>query len=259
MTAVRPLTHAALDAQGVAHGFFTRAGGVSDGIYRGLNVGFGSDDDARAVAENRRRAMAAFGLGPEALTTVHQVHGVDVARLVAPIARDRAPRADGLVSDRPGVALGVLAADCAPVLLADAEAGVVGACHAGWRGALDGIVEATAAAMEDLGAARARTVAVVGPCIQQPSYEVGAEFQARFVAADPAHARWFALGAAPHKAHFDLEGFVRARAAEAGIGTVHGLGRDTRSDPARFFSYRRATLAGEPDYGRQLSAIALLG
>lgn len=259
MTApIRPLTHPALQAPGLLHGFFTREGGVSGGIHRGLNVGFGSDDAPEAVAENRRRAMAAFGLTGAALTTVHQVHGTDVARLEAPIARDRAPRADGLVTDRPGVVLGVLAADCAPVLLADRQAGVIGACHAGWKGALAGILEATVQAMEALGAGRARIAAIVGPCIQQASYEVGAEFRDRFLADDPDAERWFAPGAAPDKAQFDLEGFVLSRGRAAGLGRVEGLGLDTRSDPARFFSYRRATLAGEPDYGRQLSAIALM-
>jgi len=251
------LHHAALNLPSIRHGFFGRAGGISWGIYDGLNVGLGSNDDRAVVLENRTRAMRALGFDASALTTVHQVHGVDVVTLTEAIPHAVAPRADGLVTDRPGLVLGVLAADCAPVLLADGQAGVIGACHAGWKGALFGMVAATVAAMEKLGARADRVAVVVGPCISQASYEVGVEYRQRFLDVEPDHARFFLPGKTPDKAQFDLEGFVMETARRAGCGRVEGMGRDTCSDPDGFFSYRRATLRGEPDYGRQLSAIAL--
>ena len=244
---------------GIRHAFVTREGGVSEGIYAGLNCGFGSHDDGERVARNRARAMAGLGLPAEALATVHQVHSPTVVEATAAWPRGGAPRADAVVTTRPGVAAGILTADCTPVLFADAAAGVVGAAHAGWRGALEGVLAATVAAMEARGAVRGRIVAAIGPCIGQPSYEVGAEFRDRFVAVDPGFARFFVPGARTGKFQFDLPGFVALRLEEAAVGHVDHCAADTVPDPARFFSYRRATLAGEPDYGRALAAIALTG
>lgn len=236
------------------HAFFGRRGGVSTGEVAGLNVGYGSKDDRDAIDENRRRAVAAVKPGAD-LVTVHQVHSGDVAYADAawPLA-DR-PHVDAMVTDRPGLLLGILTADCAPVLLADRDAGVIGAAHAGWRGALGGVTDSVIAAMEKLGAQRERIAAAVGPCIAQSSYEVDEPFRQRFLAADPENARYFA--AAGVKPHFDLPGYVRGRLERAGIGKVEALMIDTYDDADRFFSFRRATHRGESDYGRQLSAIAL--
>ena len=252
------LTAAAL--AGTRHGFCGRAGGVSGGIYATLNTGLGSDDDFAAAIENRRRAVAAVAPGA-ALATVHQIHSATVV-VADPASADRGterfdrPRADGLVTNRRDLVLGVLAADCAPVLFADVAAGVVGAAHAGWKGALYGVVPATVAAMEALGARRGAIAAAIGPCIAQDSYEVQNAYMAPFVAVDPAFARFFRAGRAGH-CHFDLEGFVAAQLAAAGVGTVERLGRDTYTGD--WFSYRRSVHAGEPDYGRNLSLIALAG
>lgn len=237
------------------HGFLGRRGGVSTGVVAGLNVGLGAGDDDGAVAENRARAVAAVLPGAR-LATVYQVHSPDCVTVAEPWPDAGRPHADALVTDRPGLLLGVVTADCAPVLLADREAGVVGAAHAGWKGALGGVTDATIAAMEALGAQRGRIVAAVGPCIAQPGYEVDAAFAARFAAADPANARFFAPGKPGH-AHFDLEGYVAARLEAAGVAAVDRLGLDTRADEARFYSYRRASLRGEPSYGRQISLIGL--
>ncbi len=250
---VRVVTAAAL--AGTRHGFLGREGGVSGGIYAGLNVGLGSADDPAAVAENRARAVAA--VAPEAtLATLHQVHSAEVVTITAGFADADRPRADGLVTDRPGLALGVLAADCAPVLFADVEAGVIGAAHAGWRGALYGVCSATVAAMETLGARRERIAAAIGPCIARRSYEVDDAFAARFTAVDPAFDAFFGRGRAGHR-QFDLEGFLVARLATEGLARVEAIGLDTYANPDRFYSYRRTTHCGEPDYGRQLSLIAL--
>ncbi len=236
------------------HGFLGRSGGVSSGLYESLNVGLGSADGRQAVLENRARACAEVAPGAR-LVTLHQVHSANVAE--AGIWPDSSrPKADALVTDRPGLALGILTADCAPLLFEDAEAGVIGAAHAGWRGAFSGVIQATVAAMERLGAERARIVAAVGPCIGRKSYEVDAGFRARFEAADPDNAAFFTEGRPGH-ALFDLEGYCLACLAAAGVERAEGLGADTLADPARFFSYRRSTLAGEADYGRQLSLIAL--
>ncbi|MBX6323595.1 MAG: peptidoglycan editing factor PgeF [Rhodospirillaceae bacterium] len=241
----------------VRHAFLGRRGGVSEGLYDSLNCGFGSGDARERVAENRRRALALADLAGAALLTVHQTHRDRVVVVREPWPGDSAPRADAMVTSRPGLALGILTADCAPVLLADAEAGVVGAAHAGWRGALGGILEATVAAMRGLGARPEATVAAVGPCIAQASYEVGPDFPAPFLARDGASARFF--HAAPRPGHFlfDLAGYVTARLRALGIGCIQATPADTCAEADRFFSYRRATRAGERDYGRQISLIAL--
>lgn len=250
--AVEALRARALD--GVAHGFLGRRGGVSEGVCEGLNVGLGSGDDRQSILENRRRAVAA--VAPEAkLVTLHQIHSPDAIYVTAPFADDARPRADAMVTDRPGLVLGILTADCAPVLFADREAGVAAAAHAGWKGALGGVVEATVARMERLGADRARIAAAVGPCIARRSYEVDEAFLRRFAEADPEHERFFAPGRGGHH-QFDLEGFVLSRLAAAGLTRIEALGEDTYSQPERFFSYRRATHKGEPDYGRQISLIS---
>ena len=247
------LRAAALD--GVAHGFLGRRGGVSTGVHAGLNVGAGSADDRAAIGENRARAVAAVVPGA-ALVTLFQVHSAEVVAVAAPFADDARPRADALVTATPGLALGILTADCAPVLLADAHAGVVGAAHAGWKGALGGVTDATLAAMEALGARRDRIAAAIGPCIARASYEVDDGFRARFCEADGANDRFFADGRAGH-AQFDLEGYVAHRLAIAGVGRVAMLGEDTYAQEDRFFSFRRATHRGESDYGRQISLIAI--
>jgi polyphenol oxidase len=245
------------DAEGVRHAFFTREGGVSDGIFASLNCGFGSSDAPENVAENRARAMAAIELETDRLVTCYQVHSAEAVEVRRPWRRADNPRADAMVTNVPGIALGILTADCAPVLFADDEARVVGAAHAGWRGAVGGVVDATVAGMVRLGAAPARIRAAVGPCIGRRSYEVGPEFPAPFLADDPANARFFVP--APRAGHFlfDLGGYVEARLRRAGIGRVERAPHDTAAEEARFFSYRRSCLKGEPDYGRFLSAIAL--
>ncbi|MDW4497087.1 peptidoglycan editing factor PgeF [Sulfitobacter sp. D35] len=238
----------------VRHGFFTRRGGASSGVFSGLNCGTGSSDQSEIVAINRARAAAAMDVPPQHLVGVHQVHSADVVTVTDP-AHDRA-RADGLVTDQPGIALSVLTADCQPVLFADAEAGVIGAAHAGWRGALDGVLDATVAAMEGLGARRAQTVAVIGPAISQAAYEVGPEFFETFMAEDPEYARFFVSGI-DDRLMFDLPGFGLHRLREAGVGHAEWTRHCTYSDAERFYSYRRTTHAKEADYGRLISAIIL--
>jgi YfiH family protein len=240
----------------VPHGFLGRRGGVSTGGLAGLNVGYGSADDREAIAENRARAIAAVLPGAE-LATVHQIHSANVVRVEKPWAQDERPHADAMVTDRPGLLLGILTADCAPVLLADAEAGVVGAAHAGWRGALAGVTDSVIAAMEDLGARRDRIAASVGPCIGRDSYEVDEGFRARFLHEDLGNQRFFGAGPAG-KPHFDLEAYVVERLKSAGIAGVEALGLDTYADADRFFSYRRATHRGEADYGRQISMMGVV-
>lgn len=246
------LTAAALRA--VPHGFLGRSGGVSAEAMASLNVGWGSGDDPALVAENRRRAAAAV-LPSARLVAVHQVHSAEVIEAGDWPDTDRPP-ADALVTNRPGILLGILTADCAPVLLVDAEAGVVGAAHAGWKGALAGVTDRTIEAMERMGALRERIAAAVGPCIARTSYEVDWAFQERFCSHDPADERFFVEGPTG-KPHFDLETYVVTRLASAGIGRVEALGEDTYSQPDRFFSYRRATHRAEPSYGRQISLIGL--
>nr|WP_157026507.1 peptidoglycan editing factor PgeF [Sphingomonas horti] len=238
----------------VPHGFLGRRGGVSTGICAGLNVGTGSGDDPAAIEENRRRAVAA--VLPEArLVTVYQVHSAHCVVAEPWDPADR-PRADAIVTDRPGLVLGILTADCAPVLLADAEAGVVGAAHAGWKGALADVTDSTVAAMERLGARRERIAAAIGPCIARASYEVDDAFARRFEEADPENERFFTAGRPGHH-RFDLEAYVAARLAAAGIARVDALGLDTYADESRFYSFRRATHRDEPDYGRQISLIGV--
>ena len=240
---------------GVPHGFLGRRGGVSQGIHAGLNVGLGSEDAAEVVAENRRRATEAVLPGAQ-LVTLFQVHSADAVVVTQPFEQALRPHADALVTDRPGLALGILTADCAPVLLADREAGVVGAAHAGWKGAIGGVTDSTLAAMEQLGARRERIAAAVGPCIARASYEVDAGFVRRFAEADPENERFFTDTREGH-AQFDLEAYVVHRLASAGVRRIEALGLDTYADPERFFSYRRATHRGEPDYGRQIAIIGL--
>jgi len=240
---------------GTRHGFLGRRGGVSRGVCAGLNCGLGSDDDHDDVVENRR--LAVDSIAPAAaLVSVHQVHSAEAVIATAPWPDDARPHADALVTDRPGLILGVVTADCAPVLLADREAGVIAAAHAGWKGAVGGVLASTVSAMVALGARAERIAAAVGPTIARASYEVDDRLRDNFLTADPANERFFALGRPGHW-QFDLEGFVVARLAEAGVGRIEALGLDTYADPDRFFSFRRATHRREPDYGRQISLIAL--
>lgn len=240
---------------GVAHGFFTRNGGVSAGSFKSNNCAMGSNDDREAVARNRE--TSAQRLGAQALVTLKQQHTADVVHVEAPWPSSDAPVADALVTTLSGVALGILTADCAPVLLADGAAGVIGAAHAGWRGALDGVIANTVAAMAKLGATPARIVAAVGPCIGQASYEIRPEFMARFTAHDPKYQRYFTPVKDSGHAHFDLAAFAVDALRAAGVGTVVAQGSDTCATDSLFFSYRRSALRREPDYGRQLSAIVL--
>jgi len=248
-----------LKLAGIRHGFFTRAGGVSGGVYASLNGGIGSRDAAGKVAENRARMAAALGVAPLRLLTAYQVHSPNVVVAEAPWAADARPRADAIVTRMRALAIGVTTADCGPILFADPRAGVIGAAHAGWRGALAGIIEATVAAMERLGAARLDIRAAIVPMIRQANYEVGGDLIARFAAEDRASSRFFAPAARDGHALFDLGGYVAARLERAGIGEVEDLGLCTYADPARFFSYRRATHRAEADYGRHVNAIALTG
>jgi polyphenol oxidase len=245
------------ECDGVRHGFFTREGGVSDGLFASLNCGYGSGDDPDRVARNRAIAADRLGLAEDRLITCYQIHSATVLTVERVWGRGNAPRADGMVTDRPEIALGVLAADCAPVLFADPQAGVIGAAHGGWRGALGGVMEATVAAMAKLGAVPARIRAGVGPCIAQPSYEVGPEFPGRFAEVDGESGAFFVPAERPGHFRFDLPGYIAHRLAQLGLGAVAAAACDTAADPARFFSYRRACLAGERDYGRALAAISL--
>jgi purine-nucleoside/S-methyl-5'-thioadenosine phosphorylase / adenosine deaminase len=242
---------------GITHAFFTRRGGVSSGLFASLNCGFGSGDAAERVARNRAVATAQLGLSAERLVTCYQVHSNRAVSVDEPWSHDAAPRADGLVTRMPGIALGILTADCAPILFEDAAAGIIGAAHGGWRGALGGIVEATLERMETLGAKRARIRAGVGPCIAQTSYEVGPEFLQRFLSHDPSNAAYFAPALRGNHFMFDLPGYIESRLARAGIVNIARTAHDTVAEDLDFFSYRRSCLRGEKVYGRALSAIAL--
>jgi len=242
---------------GIRHGFFTRQGGVSEGLYASLNGGLGSRDSAANIAENRARMAAALGVAPDRLMTAHQTHSRDVVVAETPWPAAARPRADAIVTRTPGLALGVTTADCGPVFLADPTAGVIGAAHAGWRGALAGIVEATVAAMERLGAKPSRIHAALGPMIRQPNYEVGPDLVARFTAADSANERFFAPAARDGHALFDLAGYIGTRLVRAGVARVEDLGLCTYAEPARFFSFRRSTHRAEADYGRHVNVIVL--
>jgi len=242
---------------GIRHGFFTRQGGVSDGCYTSLNGGVGSQDDGAHVVENRARMAAAIGVEPGRFITAYQIHSPNVVVAETPWPPQARPRADAIVTRMRELAIGVTTADCGPILLADPQARVIGAAHAGWRGALTGVVEATIDAMERLGAARGRIRAVLGPMIRQPNYEVGPDLIARFGVDDPVSSRFFAPAARDGHALFDLAGYVAARLARAGVTDVHDLGLCTYAEPERFFSFRRATHRGEADYGRHVNAIVL--
>jgi hypothetical protein len=241
----------------IRHGFFTRGGGVSQGVYATLNGGVGSNDAPDKVAENRARMSAALGVAPDHLLTAYQIHSPDVVVADKPWTKENRPRADAIVTRTPRLAIGVSTADCGPLLFADSEARVIGAAHAGWRGAFTGVIEAVIAAMEKLGADRSHIVAALGPTIRQPNYEVGPEFVERFVAADRDNARFFAPSERVGHAMFDLPGYIAGRIERAGIVKFEDLGLCTYAEPDRFFSYRRTTKNGEPDYGRHVNAIAL--
>lgn len=254
---LEPITADVLSVPGVSHGFFTRAGGVSAGIYTALNCGLGSRDDRAAVRENRDRVARHFGTVPGSVVTLYQVHSDIAVRVDGPIQHDRLPKADAMVTKTPGVVIGALAADCAPVLFVDPVAKVIGAAHAGWRGAVGGILESTIAAMEGIGAVRRHIRAVVGPCISQTAYEVGQDFEGELLARDANNACYFVRPTAGARPHFDLPGYVEGRLKQAHIGEV-GL-ETTCTFPAdsRFFSFRRSQKLSEPDYGRQISAIVV--
>jgi len=240
----------------IAHGFFGRQGGVSDGIFASLNCGPGSGDDRAKVIENRRRVTEVLG-GETRLVTLYQIHSPNTVTVTTPWEIGESPQADAMVTNVPGLALGILTADCAPVLLADASAGVIGAAHAGWKGAQGGVVAATVAAMEKLGAARERIAAAIGPCISQASYEVNGEFRTLFVEANSANARFFVPSDRVGHFRFDLKDYVATRLGEAGVVNIDKLSACTYARPADFFSFRRATHKSEKDYGREVSVIVL--
>jgi YfiH family protein len=242
---------------GVRHAFFTRAGGVSKGIYESLNSGVGSNDKPENVNENRARMAASLGVTADRFLTAYQIHSPTVMVAEPPWSAADRPRADAIVTRTPGLAIGVSTADCGPVLMTDPEARVIGAAHAGWRGALTGVIEAAIAAMETLGAKRNRIVAAVGPMIRQPNYEVGQDLLDRFVAAEPDNVRFFAPAQRPGHRMFDLAGYVVSTLQRAGIERIEDIGHCTYADPAQFYSYRRATHRAEPDYGRHVNAIVL--
>jgi len=243
----------------IRHAFFTRSGGVSEGVYASLNGGVGSQDTPDKVAENRARMAAVLGVTPDRLLTAYQIHSPNVVVADEPWTPENRPRADAIVTRVPRLAIGVSTADCGPLLFADNAAGVIGAAHSGWRGALTGVIEATIAAMERLGAQRDRISVALGPTIRQQNYEVGPEFVERFQTADPANADFFVPSQRDGHAMFDLTGYIAQRVERAGITRFEDLGLCTFAEPARFFSYRRTTLHAEPDYGRHVNAIVLAG
>ncbi len=251
------LTAPALSSPRIAHGFFTRTGGTSGGIYASLNCGLGSSDTPDHIMENRQRAAAALGTVPDRLCSLHQWHSADVITVEKPWLHTTLPHADAMVTRMPGIALGILTADCVPVLMADAESGIIAAAHAGWKGALAGILENTLAAMTGLGAAPKRIIAAIGPAIAQASYEVDTPFKQRFEHDNPANVAYFLPSVKAGHWYFDLKAHVRNRLAKMQLDCINLLENDTYVEEDNFFSYRRATHRGEPDYGRQISAIML--
>ncbi|MCY4480539.1 MAG: peptidoglycan editing factor PgeF [Rhodospirillales bacterium] len=256
---IEPISHALLeDPNGrVRHGFFGRIGGVSEGLYRSLNCGHGSGDDPEAVHENRARAMSACGLSSTVLCTAYQVHSAEALTVTEPWEREAAPRVDAMATATPGLALAILTADCVPVLLADRDAGVIGAAHAGWRGALNGVLEGAVEAMQGLGARMSETSAVIGPSIGAASYEVGPEFPPPFLARRAQDVDLFAPASREGHYFFDIAGYVARRLGNLGLAAVQATGGDTCAEAGRFFSYRRSVHRGEPDYGRNISIVAL--
>jgi YfiH family protein len=254
---LKPITSRNLQAPNIRHGFFTREGGVSEGVYAGLNAGLGSNDDPAKVLENRRRVAEHLGADHGGVVTLYQVHGATALTVEAPQDRANLPKADAVVSKTPGLAIGVLTADCTPVLFADPRAGVVAAAHAGWRGAVGGILEAAIAEMERQGAAREHIRAAVGPTISPQIYEVGPQFEAELLRLDPGNESFFHAPALGARVHFDLPGYVMARLARAGLTNVEGCTPCTHGDESLFFSYRRSQVLKEGDYGRQISAIVV--
>ncbi len=247
-----------LKLDGIRHGFFTRQGGVSGGIYTSLNIGLGSDDERSSVLENRDRVAGQLGIGADRLVSPYQIHSADVITVSAPFAQDVDRKADALVTATPGLAIGIATADCGPLLFADTKAGVIGAAHSGWKGAVTGILQNTVAAMEALGATRTNITAVLGPTISQGAYEVGPEFKERFLQEHPDNTRYFKPSERAEHFMFDLPAFITDKLQALGLGAVADLALCTYADEDRFFSYRRTTHRKEPDYGRQISAIALL-
>lgn len=252
-----PLVSSKLNSPGIVHGFFTREGGVSQGLYASLNGGLGSSDDPAAVLENRSRMATSLGVHPSKLLSLYQIHSADCVTVTDAWSLDQRPRADAMVTNSPGIALGIGTADCGPILFADSEAGVIGAAHSGWKGALYGVIESTIESMEKLGASRSRIVAVLGPMISQSAYEVGAEFKATFLSADSQSNRFFTPENERSKSNFDLPAYIVERTSKARIGTIENLALCTYADEARFFSFRRTTHRKEADYGRLIAAIAL--
>jgi hypothetical protein len=252
-----PVTTPALALPGIRHAWFTREGGVSQGLHASLNGGLGSQDERPRVLENRRRMAAHMGVAPERLLSVWQVHSPDAVLVRGPWPGEERPKADAMVTDQPGLALAIATADCGPILFADATAGVIGAAHAGWKGAIGGVLEATIAAMEGLGAARGRITAAIGPMLSQHNYEVGPEFVARFLEEDADNDGFFLPSPKPGHAMFDLPAYIARRLQRAGVGSIGDVALCTYQDEQRFYSYRRATHRQEADYGRLIAAIAL--
>jgi polyphenol oxidase len=257
MSAIAPVTSALLSASGIRHAFFTREGGVSSGIYASLNGGQGSDDTPDAVAENRRRMAAHMGVEPARFLSLYQIHSPDVVTVSTPWPNAERPKADAMVTRETGVALAIGTADCGPILFADRQAGAIGAAHAGWKGAFGGVLEATLAAMEALGASRGHIKVALGPMLSVANYEVGPEFLEKFLAADADNARFFRPGPKPDHPHFNLPGYIAMRLERAGVGAIDDLALCTYADEARFYSYRRKTHRQEADYGRLIAAIVL--
>ncbi|MCU0819257.1 MAG: peptidoglycan editing factor PgeF [Beijerinckiaceae bacterium] len=252
----QPILSPVLEKAGIRHAFFTRHGGVSQGLYAGLNGGIGSNDDPALVAENRRRMAAWLGVEPTHFLSLYQVHSPDVLHVTGPWSGDR-PKADGMVTATPGLAMAVGSADCGPILFADPQAKIVGACHSGWKGAIGGVLESTINAMERLGAHRSRIAVALGPMLSQQNYEVGPEFRETFLKHDPANADFFRSGPRETHPHFNLPGYIARRLAKAGVAEIDDCGLCTYADEDRFYSYRRMTHRGEKDYGRLLAAIRL--